>query len=74
MIAPILISIAAVTFAIVVARDPAFPAWPFFAFAIVCGLFAWLLYEDDGAERSLLRVTAGMVMLAIGVSPSCCPG
>jgi hypothetical protein len=66
-IAPILISIGAVTFAIIVARDPAFPAWPFFAVAIVCGLFAWLLYEDDGAERALLRATAGMVMLAIGV-------
>ena len=35
--------------------------------AIICGLFAWLLYEADGAERSLLRATAGMVMLAIGV-------
>src|SRR5579863_6509243 len=66
-IAPILISIGAVTFAIIVARDPAFPAWPFFAVAIICGLFAWLLYEADGAERSLLRATAGMVMLAIGV-------
>ncbi len=66
-LAPILISIGAVTFAIIVARDPAFPAWPFFAVAIVCGLFAWQLYEDDGAERSFLRATAGMVMLAIGV-------
>jgi 4-amino-4-deoxy-L-arabinose transferase-like glycosyltransferase len=65
--APILIAIAAVTFAVIVARDPAFPAWPFFAVAIICGLFAWLLYEDDGAERALLRATAGMVMLAIGV-------
>src|SRR5580700_12092563 len=42
-IAPILISIGTVTFAIIVARDPAFPAWPFFAVAFVCGLFAWLL-------------------------------
>jgi 4-amino-4-deoxy-L-arabinose transferase-like glycosyltransferase len=67
LIAPILISIAAVTFAVIVARDPAFPAWPFFAVAIICGLFAWRLYEDDGAERSLLRATAGMVLLAIGV-------
>src|SRR5580704_7479108 len=56
--APIIISIAAVTFAVIVARDPAFPAWPFFAVAIICGLFAWLLYEDDGAERALLRATA----------------
>jgi hypothetical protein len=30
-------------------------------------LFAWLLYEDDGAERAVLRATAGMMMLAIAV-------
>jgi 4-amino-4-deoxy-L-arabinose transferase-like glycosyltransferase len=66
-IAPMLISIATVTVAIFVARDPAFPAWPFFAAAVVCGLFAWLLYEPDGAELSVVRATAGAVMMAIGV-------
>src|SRR3984957_3286879 len=66
-IAPILISAAIVTLAIVVARDPAFPAWPFFALAMVCGLFAWLLYQPDGAELSMLRVTIGTVLMAIGV-------
>jgi 4-amino-4-deoxy-L-arabinose transferase-like glycosyltransferase len=66
-IAPMLISIATVTVAIFVARDPAFPAWPFFAAAVVCGLFAWLLYEPDGAELSVIRATAGAVMMAIGV-------
>jgi 4-amino-4-deoxy-L-arabinose transferase-like glycosyltransferase len=66
-VAPILISVATVTVAIIVARDPAFPAWPFFALAIVCGLFAWLLFEPDGAELSFVRVTAGAVLLAIGV-------
>jgi 4-amino-4-deoxy-L-arabinose transferase-like glycosyltransferase len=38
-IAPILISVAVVALAIVVARDPAFPAWPFFSLSMVCGLF-----------------------------------
>jgi 4-amino-4-deoxy-L-arabinose transferase-like glycosyltransferase len=66
-IGPILISVAVVTLAIVVAHDPAFPAWPFFALAMVCGLFAWLLYQPDGAELSMLRVTIGSVLLAIGV-------
>src|SRR5579863_1626929 len=66
-IGPIVISVGTVTLAIILARDPAIPAWPFFAVAIVFGLFAWQLYDDDGAERSLLRATAGMVMLAIGV-------
>jgi 4-amino-4-deoxy-L-arabinose transferase-like glycosyltransferase len=66
-IAPILISVAVVTLAIIVARDPAFPAWPFFALAMVCGLFAWLLYQPDGAELSIVRVTIGGVLLSIGV-------
>src|SRR5581483_8596023 len=66
-IGPIVISVATITLAIVLARDPAFPAWPFFAVAIVCGLFAWLLYEPDGAELSMLRATASGILLAIGV-------
>ncbi len=66
-IGPILISVATVTLAIILARDPAIPAWPFFALAIVCGLFAWLLYEPDGAELSMLRATASGILLAIGV-------
>ena len=66
-IGPMLISVATVTLAIVLARDPAIPAWPFFAVAIVCGLFAWVLYEPDGAELSMLRATASGVLLAIGV-------
>jgi 4-amino-4-deoxy-L-arabinose transferase-like glycosyltransferase len=66
-IAPILISVAIVTLAIVLAHDPAFPAWPFFALAMVCGLFAWLLYQPDGAELSMVRVTIGGVLLSIGV-------
>ena len=66
-IAPILISVAVVTLAIIVARDPAFPAWPFFALAMICGLVAWLLYQADGAELSILRATIAAVLMAIGV-------
>jgi 4-amino-4-deoxy-L-arabinose transferase-like glycosyltransferase len=67
LIGPILISVATITLAIILARDPAIPAWPFFAIAIVCGLFAWVLYEPDGAELSMLRATASGILLAIGV-------
>jgi 4-amino-4-deoxy-L-arabinose transferase-like glycosyltransferase len=65
-VAPILLSIAIVVFAVVVARDLALPAWPFLAAAIVCGLFAWRLYDDDGAERSFMRATVTMSLIAIG--------
>jgi hypothetical protein len=66
-IGPIVISVAIVTLAIILARDPAIPAWPFFAIAIIAGLFAWVLYEPDGAELSMLRATISGVFLAIGV-------
>jgi 4-amino-4-deoxy-L-arabinose transferase-like glycosyltransferase len=66
-VVPILLSITAVAGAIVIDRDLVLPAWPFFAAAIVCGFFAWQLYDDDGAERALTRATAAMVLLSIGI-------
>jgi 4-amino-4-deoxy-L-arabinose transferase-like glycosyltransferase len=42
-------------------------AWPFSAAAVIFGLFAWWLYEADGAERSLLRGMAASVLVAITV-------
>jgi 4-amino-4-deoxy-L-arabinose transferase-like glycosyltransferase len=66
-IAPILMSVAAVVCAIIVDHDLALLAWPFLAAAIVCGLFAWQLYEDDGAERAFMRATAATVLTAIGI-------
>jgi 4-amino-4-deoxy-L-arabinose transferase-like glycosyltransferase len=67
-VVPILLSITAVAGAIVIDRDLVLPAWPFFAAAIVCGFLAWqLYYDDDGAERALMRATAAMVLIGIGV-------
>jgi 4-amino-4-deoxy-L-arabinose transferase-like glycosyltransferase len=64
---PLLLSIAAVVGAIVIARDLALPAWPLFAAAVVCGLLAWRLYDEDGAERAVMRATAASALMAIGV-------
>jgi 4-amino-4-deoxy-L-arabinose transferase-like glycosyltransferase len=66
-IGPIVMGIGAVTGAVVLDHDLALLAWPFLAGAIVCGLFAWQLYEDDGAERSFMRATAATVLTAIGI-------
>jgi 4-amino-4-deoxy-L-arabinose transferase-like glycosyltransferase len=66
-VAPVLLSITAVAGAIAIDRDPVLPAWPFFAAAIVYGFLAWQLYDDDGAERALVRATAAMVLISIGV-------
>ena len=55
---PAVIAVGVVVIFIVIGHDPGFVAWPFAAAAVIVGLFAWWLYEVDGAERSLLR---GMV-------------
>src|SRR5262249_2680718 len=64
---PIIVSIVAVVGAIVIERDLVLFAWPFFAAAVVCGLFAWQLYDHDGAEHSFVRATAASVLMAIGI-------
>ncbi len=39
-------------------------SWPFAAAAIIFALFAWTLYQIDGAEPSLLRAAAASIMLS----------
>jgi 4-amino-4-deoxy-L-arabinose transferase-like glycosyltransferase len=64
---PLLIAIAVVVGFIVIGRDPGILAWPFAAVAMIAGLFAWWLYEVDGAELSLLRGMVASVFIAISV-------
>jgi len=64
---PVILSLVGVIGAIVINRDLALLAWPFFAGAIVCGLFAWQLYDDDGAERAFMRAAAAQVLIAVGL-------
>jgi 4-amino-4-deoxy-L-arabinose transferase-like glycosyltransferase len=75
---PLIASVGAVIGAIVLTRQPAFLAWPFVAGALIFGLFAWWLYEDGRAERSLLNALAAGVFLALVVYgvvvPSLAPG
>jgi 4-amino-4-deoxy-L-arabinose transferase-like glycosyltransferase len=52
---------------LVMSRDLGLIAWPFAAAAVIFGLFAWWLYDVDGAERSLLRGMAASVFIAIAV-------
>jgi 4-amino-4-deoxy-L-arabinose transferase-like glycosyltransferase len=63
---PILLSIAAIVLAVIADHALAVLSWPFFAGAIVCGLFAWQLYEES-AERALLRAMVGVGLMAIGL-------
>src|SRR6516225_538568 len=64
---PTLASIVAVVGAIMLTRQPAFLAWPLLAAAMIFGLFAWWLYENNHAERSLLNAVAAAVFLAVAI-------
>jgi len=52
---------------VVAGGDLGIQAWPFAAAAMIFGLFAWWLYEADGAERSLLRGMLASACIALAV-------
>jgi 4-amino-4-deoxy-L-arabinose transferase-like glycosyltransferase len=64
---PALTSVLAVIGAIALTRQPAFLAWPLAAAAMILGLFAWWLYDDNRAERSLLNAVLAAMFLAAAV-------
>ena len=64
---PGIIAIAIPVIFIIVGRDLGFVAWPFAAVAVIFGLFAWWLYESDGAEPALLRGMVASIFVAITV-------
>jgi 4-amino-4-deoxy-L-arabinose transferase-like glycosyltransferase len=64
---PVAIAIVVVVGFVALSRDLGLAAWPFAAAAMISGLFAWRLYEVDGAERSLLRAMMASVFIAITV-------
>jgi len=64
---PGLVAIAVASAFLYFGRDLGLMSWPFAAVAVIVGLFAWWLYEVDGAERSLLRGMVASVFVAITV-------
>ncbi len=64
---PCVVAIAVLIAFIMLERDLGLVAWPFSAAAVIFGLFAWRLYDVDGAERSLLRGTLASLLVAITV-------
>jgi hypothetical protein len=61
------LGICAIAALIVYDRKLGFLAWPFVAAAIILGLWAWRLYQADGAEHSLLRAILASILLSIGL-------
>jgi 4-amino-4-deoxy-L-arabinose transferase-like glycosyltransferase len=64
---PVLASVGAVVGAITLTRQPVFLVWPFAAAALIFGLFAWWLYDDSRAERSLLAAVVAALFLAFSI-------
>jgi len=64
---PAIMSVVAVIGAVTVTRQPVFLAWPFVAAALIFGLFAWWLYDDNRAERSLLNAVVAAMFLAMAI-------
>ena len=60
-------SVVAVVAAITLTRQPVFLAWPFVAASLIFGLFAWWMYEDNRAERSLLNAAVASLFLSVAV-------
>jgi 4-amino-4-deoxy-L-arabinose transferase-like glycosyltransferase len=64
---PAIMSVVAVVAAITLTRQPVFLAWPFVAASLIFGLFAWWMYEDNRAERSLLNAAVASLFLSVAV-------
>jgi 4-amino-4-deoxy-L-arabinose transferase-like glycosyltransferase len=64
---PAITAVSVIVGAIALTRQPAFLAWPFLAVSLIFGLFAWWLYDDNRAERSLLNAAAAALFLGTGV-------
>src|SRR5213076_1704234 len=71
---PAIASVIAIVGAITLTRQPVFLAWPFVAAALIFGLFAWWLYEDRNAERSLLNAVVSAIFLAFAIYGVFVPG
>lgn len=67
-------SVLAIVGAIMLARQPVFFAWPFVAAALIFGLFAWWLYDENHAERSLLNGVVSAIFLAFAIYGVVVPG
>ena len=67
-------SVLAIVGAITLTRQPVFFAWPFVAAALIFGLFAWWLYEDGHAERSLLNAVVSAIFLVFAIYGVVVPG
>lgn len=64
---PAILAVLGLIGAIYLTGRPIFAAWPFSAFSLVLGLFAWLLFDERRAERSVLTGVAASFFIALAL-------
>jgi 4-amino-4-deoxy-L-arabinose transferase-like glycosyltransferase len=64
---PTLLGIGTIVVLVVFGRQLGLPAWPFAAASMIFGLWAWWLFQADGAEHSLLRSMVASWLLAVAI-------
>ncbi|OQW54224.1 MAG: glycosyl transferase [Proteobacteria bacterium SG_bin9] len=64
---PLIVCVAAIVGAIYLIRQPEFLAWPFAAGALIFGLFAWWMFDQNRAERSLLNAVVASWFVSVAV-------
>ncbi len=66
-VVPAVLSIGSIILGMVMLHQPLFAAWPFAAAAMIFGLFAWWMFDEHRAERSLLNAFAAAWALGVCV-------
>jgi 4-amino-4-deoxy-L-arabinose transferase-like glycosyltransferase len=61
---PLICGIGSIVMLVIFGRQLGLPAWPFVAAAMIFGLWAWWLFQADGAEHSLLRGMVASILIA----------
>jgi 4-amino-4-deoxy-L-arabinose transferase-like glycosyltransferase len=64
-VVPAILSVTVIVGAMSLLLEPEFIAWPFAAASMIFGLFAWWLFDDEHAERSLLNGIAASWCLSV---------
>ena len=64
---PVILGMGSIAALVVFGRQLGLLAWPFAALAMILGLWAWRLYQADGAEHSLLRAMAASIALTTAI-------